>query len=65
MPRAKIVRERVVSDNVRDIGGRTNDIGLCVHRRDVSFHSDCLWEPEQLTYDVCVWEGWGELAEQR
>lgn len=48
------MRERVVSDNVRDIGGRTNDIGLCGHRRDISFHSDCLGEPEQLTYDVCV-----------
>lgn len=37
MPRAKIVREKVVSDNVRDIGGRTNDIGLCGHCRDFSF----------------------------
>lgn len=54
MPGAKIVRERVVSDNVRDIGGRTNDTGLCGHHRDFSFHSDCLGEPEQLTYDVCV-----------
>lgn len=54
MPGAKIVRERVVSDNVRDIGGRINDIGLCSHCRDFFFHSDCLGEPEQLTYCMCV-----------
>ena len=58
MPRAKKVIERVVSDNVRDTGGRTNDIGLCGHCRDFSFHSDCLGEPEELTYGMCV-EGLG------
>lgn len=51
---SKDSEERVVSDNVRDIEGRTNDIGLCGHHRDFSFHSDCLGSQNSWTYDVCV-----------